>query len=333
MTLDAELRRARANTVSMVYQDPGSALNPSIRVGKQVAEVFEPERRQPGQAPATRRLAILGRVQIADPGQVMERYPHQLSGGMQQRVAIAMAMAINPTLLILDEPTTGLDATVEAEVLDLIARLRGEFSTSILFISHNLAVIARMCDRVGVLYAGRLVEEGPTSEVFNEPRHPYTVGLLRCLPRRGRRKDQGRLDTIPGFLPGAGGGDRRLRLRRALRAWPTTSAATIAPLLIELAEQRLAALPLSRPRASSAAGHAGGSGASPIEIDRQPAPDAQRRRAEQDLHSGAIGCARWSTSPSISGPARPWGWSVNPAAARRPSPGCCWASTPPTPAA
>src|SRR5262249_30504981 len=107
-------------------------------------------------------------------------------------------------LLILDEPTTGLDATVEAEVLDLIARLRGEFNTSVLFISHNLAVIARMCDRVGVLYAGALVEEGSTGEGFDNPRHPYTVGLLRCLPRRGRRKDHGRLDTIPGFLPAPG---------------------------------------------------------------------------------------------------------------------------------
>jgi peptide/nickel transport system ATP-binding protein len=115
-----------------------------------------------------------------------------------------MALSIDPKLLILDEPTTGLDATVEAEVLDLIAGLRGEIATSVLFISHNLAVIARMCDRVGVLYAGTLVEEGATRDVFNDPRHPYTVGLLRCLPRRGRRKDHGRLDTIPGFLPAPG---------------------------------------------------------------------------------------------------------------------------------
>jgi peptide/nickel transport system ATP-binding protein len=200
---EAELRNLRANAVSMVYQDPGRALNPSIRVGRQVAEVFA--LKGAGAAEAFRQAAaILGRVQIADPGQVMDRYPHQLSGGMQQRVAIAMAIAINPTLLILDEPTTGLDATVEAEVLDLVARLRGEYSTSVLFISHNLAVVARMCDRVGVLYAGRLVEEGTTGEVFEQPRHPYTVGLLRCLPRRGRRKDHGRLDTIPGFLPTPG---------------------------------------------------------------------------------------------------------------------------------
>jgi peptide/nickel transport system ATP-binding protein len=123
---------------------------------------------------------------------------------MQQRVCIAMALATNPALLILDEPTTGLDVTVEAEVLDLVERLRGELSASILFISHNLAVVSRLCERVGVLYAGKLVEEGRAETVFGDPRHPYTVGLLRCLPRRGRRKDHGRLDTIPGFLPAPG---------------------------------------------------------------------------------------------------------------------------------
>ncbi len=133
----------------------------------------------------------------------MERYPHQLSGGMQQRVIIAMALATDPALLILDEPTTGLDATVEAEVLDLVAGLQAELHTSVLFISHNLRVIAKMCDRVGVLYAGRLVEENATETVLNDPRHPYTVGLLRCVPRVVR-KDHGRLDTIPGFLPNLG---------------------------------------------------------------------------------------------------------------------------------
>ena len=134
----------------------------------------------------------------------MQRYPHQLSGGMQQRVVIAMALAKDPSLLILDEPTTGLDATVEAEVLDLIAGLQAELQTSVLFISHNLGVIAKMCDRVGVLYAGRLVEEGEAAQVLHDPRHPYTVGLLRCIPRGGVRKDHGRLDTIPGFLPNLG---------------------------------------------------------------------------------------------------------------------------------
>ena len=144
---------------------------------------------------------MLDKVQIADPDSVMTRYPHQLSGGMQQRVVIAMALACDPKLLILDEPTTGLDATVEAEVLDLVRTLRAEYGTSVLFISHNLAAIRSMCDRVGVLYAGKLVEEGPAGEVFDEPRHPYTVGLLRCLPRHGSRKAAQRLETIPGFLP------------------------------------------------------------------------------------------------------------------------------------
>jgi peptide/nickel transport system ATP-binding protein len=195
-----ELRHTRANAVSMVYQEPGKALNPSIRIGRQVAEVFEVSGSS-GKDATRRAREILAQVQIADPDSVMDRYPHQLSGGMQQRVVIAMALASSPALLILDEPTTGLDATVEAEVLDLVAALRQEFSSAVLFISHNLGVIARMCDRVGVLYAGKLVEEGPARAVFENPRHPYTVGLLRCLPRGGERKDVHRLDTIPGFLP------------------------------------------------------------------------------------------------------------------------------------
>jgi len=204
MALDgAALRDMRAKTISMVYQDPGKALNPSIRVGRQVTEIFELAGLGAKQR-VERAVDMLERVRISDPMRVMDRFPHQLSGGMQQRVAIAMALANDPAMLILDEPTTGLDATVEAEVLDLIAQLRQEFHTSILFISHNLAVVSRMCDRVGVLYAGMLVEEGATQALFNSPRHPYTVSLLRCLPRGGQRKDHGRLDTIPGSLPAPG---------------------------------------------------------------------------------------------------------------------------------
>lgn len=200
---NARLRELRRKSVAMVYQDPGKALNPSIRIGRQVEEVFE-LLGVPKAEWRHRATDILKKVRIADPTSVMERYPHQLSGGMQQRVAIAMALASEPSLLVLDEPTTGLDATVEADVLDLIEQLRAEFDTSILFISHNLGVIARMCDRVGVLYAGRLVEQGRTADIFSNPRHPYTVGLLRCLPQRGRSKTVAPLVTIPGFLPTAG---------------------------------------------------------------------------------------------------------------------------------
>jgi peptide/nickel transport system ATP-binding protein len=199
----SELRRMRGGDVGMVYQDPGAALNPGIRVGAQVAEVFV-IRGVDRKGAWARAREVLRTVQIADPDSVMERYPHQLSGGMQQRVVIGMALAKDPTLLILDEPTTGLDATVEAEVLDLITKLQSDFRTAVLFISHNLGVIAKMCERVGVLYAGRLVEEGDAETVLRDPRHPYTVGLIRCIPRGGVRKDHGRLDTIPGFLPSLG---------------------------------------------------------------------------------------------------------------------------------
>jgi peptide/nickel transport system ATP-binding protein len=198
------LRTLRAHSVAMVYQDPGRALNPSMRIGAQMAEVFEVAEGLKGRAALERAQQMLTRVQIASPDRVLRNFPHELSGGMQQRVIIAMALSMNPGLLILDEPTTGLDATVEAEVLDLILHLRAELGNAILFISHNLPVVARLCDRVGVLYAGELVEEGPAASVFGDPRHPYTVGLLRCMPAYGARKDQGRLETIPGFLPAPG---------------------------------------------------------------------------------------------------------------------------------
>ncbi|HEY2317221.1 MAG TPA: ABC transporter ATP-binding protein [Solirubrobacteraceae bacterium] len=203
-----QLRELRARKVSMVYQEPGRALNPSILVGRQVAEVYEIAGLGRKEALA-KAQDILTHVRISDPKGVMGRYPHQLSGGMLQRVVIAMALAAEPALLILDEPTTALDATVEAEVLDLIRGLRQEFDTSLLFISHNLAVIAQMCDRVGVLYAGELVEEGPAGEVFKSPRHPYTVGLLRSIPRRdvaagADERTRAPLATIPGSLPAPG---------------------------------------------------------------------------------------------------------------------------------
>jgi peptide/nickel transport system ATP-binding protein len=200
---DRELRQLRIHRLSMVYQDPMTSLNPSIRIGRQLAEVFE-LLEEPKDTIRASVLAVLEQVKIADPESVMRRYPHQLSGGMLQRVVIAMAIAARPELLILDEPTTGLDATVEAEVLDLVSALRDEVGTSVLFISHSLAVIRKMCDVTGVLYAGRMVAYGPTEQIFTDPRHPYTVGLLRCLPGSGVVEGRQTLDTIPGFLPPLG---------------------------------------------------------------------------------------------------------------------------------
>ena len=149
-------------------------------------------------------MRALERVQIADPEAVADRYPHQLSGGMQQRVVIAIALASDPKLLVLDEPTTGLDATVEASVLDLVRKLQAETNAAVLLIAHNLGVIRTLCDRVGVMYAGKIVEEGDAATVFADPKHPYTLGLLRSLPRRGVRKSERALSTIPGNLPQIG---------------------------------------------------------------------------------------------------------------------------------
>ena len=200
---DDDLRRFRMHHASMVYQDPGAALNPTTKVGPQVVEAFTILGQSKDEAQEST-LKALRRVQIGDPERVMQRYPYQLSGGMQQRVVIAIALASDPKLLVLDEPTTGLDATVEASVLDLVRSLQAETNAAVLLIAHNLGVIRTMCDRVGVMYAGKIVEEGGAAAVFEHPEHPYSLALLRSLPRRGIRKSQRQLATIPGNLPQIG---------------------------------------------------------------------------------------------------------------------------------
>ena len=179
----------------------GQALNPSMRLGDQLKEVLTVHTGMKDAEAADRCVEMLKRVHMPDAGNVMHRYPHQISGGQQQRVVIAMALLNNPVLLIMDEPTTALDVTVEAVVLDLVAELRTEFDTAIMFITHNLGVVARTCDKVGVMYAGEMVEFATVGDIFDDPRHPYTQGLIRCVPKLGEDKAKSVLYPITGRVP------------------------------------------------------------------------------------------------------------------------------------
>ena len=220
-----EMQDVRGNDVSMIFQEPQTSLNPVMPIGLQIAEAvlrhqdlglpprsrldrFLESRRLWWILPKTRqrrRLALevaarmLERIGIADPVQMLERYPHELSGGMRQRVMIAMALACRPALLIADEPTTALDVTIQAQIMDLMKELKREEDASILLITHHLGVVAEMCDRVAVMYAGSVVEEAPTRDVFHAPAHPYTVGLLKSIPSLDGQR--GELPVIPGRVP------------------------------------------------------------------------------------------------------------------------------------
>ena len=197
---DSQLRALRGKRLAMVYQDPQTALNPAIIVGEQVAEVYREHERVGHDSAWSRALELFRRVGLPDPERIARRYPHQLSGGQQQRVVIALGLVCSPELLILDEPTTGLDVTTEATILDLVNDLKREFDSAVLFISHNLGVIAQVCDRVAVMYAGEVVETGAVGALFRQPRHPYTTGLLGCVPRISGGTGA-RLDAISGSLP------------------------------------------------------------------------------------------------------------------------------------
>lgn len=196
-----ELNKIRGDRISVVYQDPMAALNPVVPVGKQLAEVLTAHRSISDNQAWDRCVEMLKKVHMPDAERVMNRYSFQLSGGQQQRVVIAMAMLNNPALLIMDEPTTALDVTVEAAVLDLVEELKEEFNTGILFITHNLGVVARVSDKMCVMYAGIGVEQGSAHDIFKNPIHPYTQGLIRCVPKLGRNKEDSILYPIPGRVP------------------------------------------------------------------------------------------------------------------------------------
>lgn len=197
----ADLKAIRGNRIAMIYQDAASALNPTMKIGRQLEEVLEIHEGMPLSAARERVLAMLKSVGIPDPAGTMQRYPHQMSGGQQQRVLIAMAFLAEPDLLILDEPTTALDVTVEAEIIHLLAEMRRERNTAMLFISHNLGLVRRVCDSIAVMYAGQIVEQGPTDTILSDPKHPYSRGLMACIPRLDRGRSDYRLNSIAGQVP------------------------------------------------------------------------------------------------------------------------------------
>jgi peptide/nickel transport system ATP-binding protein len=196
----AQLRKVRGRKISFVFQEPMTSLNPVFKVGRQIEEALREHLGLSRQAARERSIHLLDLVHIPDPRRRVDEYPHQLSGGMRQRVMIAMALACDPKILIADEPTTALDVTIQAGILDLLRELRERLGTAIVLITHNLGVVADLADRVVVMYAGRKAEEAPAEELFEHPQHPYTIGLLGAIPRPGAAHN-GKLQEIPGRVP------------------------------------------------------------------------------------------------------------------------------------
>jgi oligopeptide/dipeptide ABC transporter ATP-binding protein len=196
---DEEMRKVRGNHIAMVFQEPMTSLNPVFTIGDQIAEAITVHEPVTSEEAKKRCVRLLGDVGIGEPEERLRDYPHQLSGGQRQRVMIAMALACNPELVIADEPTTALDVTIQAQILNLFADLQKKLRMSLLYITHDLGVVARIADRIYVMYAGIVVEQGTTADIFDTPRHPYTQGLLASLPDRTKRGT--RLRSIPGAVP------------------------------------------------------------------------------------------------------------------------------------
>lgn len=198
---ETEMRKIRGNRISMVFQEPMTSLNPVLKIGHQIAETIQLHQRLSFQEAWEHSVEMLRKVGIPSPETRVNDYPHQMSGGMRQRVMIAMALSCHPKLLIADEPTTALDVTIQAQILDLIHRLKESVGSSILLITHNLGVVAEVAQSVGVMYAGRIVEYADVVRLFKHPRHPYTHGLFQSIPRRREMGKRERLEAIPGAVP------------------------------------------------------------------------------------------------------------------------------------
>ena len=198
---ESKMRKIRGNKISMIFQEPMTSLNPVFTVGDQVGEVIRLHKKHSRNETREMVIEVFRQVGIPAPETRFKEYPHQMSGGMRQRVVIAMALACDPKLMIADEPTTALDVTIQAQILELMNKLKKETGASILFITHDLGVIAEMAQRVAVMYAGQLVEEADVETIFEDPKHPYTRGLLQSIPLLGTKKKQQRLQTISGVVP------------------------------------------------------------------------------------------------------------------------------------
>jgi peptide/nickel transport system ATP-binding protein len=231
------MRRVRGNLISMIFQEPASALNPIMTIGSQIVEAIREHRAASAREAREIAIDMLRRVGIPSPKERFYEYPHQLSGGMKQRAMIAIALVGRPQLLIADEPTTALDVTIQAQILELLNELQRELNMSVLLITHDLGVVAETCDRVAVMYAGKIVESAPVEALFDRPKHPYTHGLFRSLPTLGERKEQ--LAVIPGAVPSPLDFPSGCRFRT--RCWMAQEVCKEEPLLREIEAKHLAA--------------------------------------------------------------------------------------------
>ena len=319
---DEEMREIRGRDISMIFQEPMTSLNPILtdRAADHRAAAH-PSRHERRRRRARARSSCCGLVGIPDPERRLEQYPHQFSGGMRQRVMIAIGLACNPKLIIADEPTTALDVTIQAQILELMKDLSRKLNIALIIITHNLGVVARYADRVIVMYAARLVEQGDADAVFHRPRHPYTMGLLRSVPRLDRPRG-GKLETIEGLPPNLADAAAGLPLRAALPVPDRDLRPGAAAAADRYRRRCRAATAMPRSRRASSPGRPRG-GAAHDRAPRRSEPllvGAQSHQAfpgaRRLARRAAARCARSRTSASTSIPARRSAWSANPAAAR-----------------